>query len=139
MELAVEKREKLNRIAERHEMSLILLFGSALTGRRHADSDLDVAVLFRKEHSLTSAEYSELLHGLQEIFPDQPIDLGIINHADPLFLKKITENCRLLYGTPRRLMELKIYAFKRYQDHRRYFEMEQQYVERFLKRTGAAS
>jgi len=139
VELAVEERKKLNRIADRHGISLILLFGSALTGKRHAGSDLDIAVLFRKERSPTSPEYSELVHGFQKIFPDQPVDLSIINHADPLILKKITENCRLLYGAPGRLMELKIYTFKRYQDHRRYFEMERQYVEQLLKRTGMAS
>jgi len=31
---------------------------------------------------------------------------------------------------------LKIYTFKRYQDHRRYFEMEQRFVEAFLKETS---
>ncbi len=139
MKFAAEEREKLTLVADRHGIRLILLFGSALTAKRHADSDLDIAVLFQKERGLTGAEYSELVHALQEIFPDQIVDLGILNHADPLFLKKVTENCRLLYGAPEKLMELKIYAFKRYQDHRRFFEMERRYVERFLKKTGAAS
>jgi hypothetical protein len=38
-----------------------------------------------------------------------------------------------VYGDPRALEELKIYAFKRYQDHRRFFAMERAYVERFLR------
>lgn len=137
MELNAESRETLNRIAEQHGISLILLFGSAVTGKRHPRSDLDIAVLFQKDQRLTSAEYSELAHGLQEIFPDRMIDLGIINHADPLFLKKITENCLLLYGSVRRLQELKLYAFKRHQDHQRYFQMEREYVKKFLKKAGA--
>ena len=139
MNLDTEQGRKLNRVAQKHAIDLILLFGSAVTGKQHPSSDLDIAVLFQKERSLSSAEYSELVHSLREIFPDQTIDLGIINHADPLFLKKVTENCRILYGPPRKLMELKIYAFKRYQDHRRYFDMEQQYVKRFLKRAKVAS
>ncbi len=44
--------------------------------------------------------------------------------------------CRLLYGDPREVKELKIYTFKPYQDHRRYFEMEQRFVEAFLKETS---
>ena len=138
MKFDAEEIEKLTRVADRHGIHLLLLFGSALTANRHSDSDLDIAVLFQEERGLTGAEYSQLVHALQEIFPDQTVDLGILNHADPLFLKKVTENCRLLYGAPERLVELKLYAFKRYQDHRRYFEMERRYVERFLKKAGAA-
>jgi len=59
------------------------------------------------------------------------------NGMDPnqlsLFLKKITEQCRLLYGSPRALSELMIYAFKRYQDHRRFLAMEREYVSRRIQ------
>jgi len=41
--------------------------------------------------------------------------------------------CRLLYGDPRKFKELKIYTFKRYQDHCQYFEMKQRFVEAFIK------
>ena len=91
----------LERIAKKHGILLILQFGSSVTGKGHARSDVD-------------------------------LDLALLNHADPLFLKKITDNCQLLYGSPRRLQQLKIYAFKRYQDHRKYFEMERQFVARSL-------
>ena len=50
-------------------------------------------------------------------------------------MKKITENCRLLYGDGRELKELKIYAYKRYQEHQRVFELERAYVKRFLRET----
>jgi hypothetical protein len=39
----------------------------------------------------------------------------------------------LLHGSPRRLHELKMYAFKRYQDHRRYLAMERDYVARAVR------
>jgi len=61
-----------------------------------------------------------------------PVDLAVINRADPLFLKQILEPCRLLYGAPRTLAELKMYAFRRYQDHRRFLAMEREYVRRKL-------
>ena len=47
-------------------------------------------------------------------------------------VRKITETCHLLHGSPRALQRLKIYAFKRYQDHRKYLEMERRYVEHSL-------
>ena len=46
----------------------------------------------------------------------EQVDLVLLNRADPLLLKKITERCALVYGPERRLHELKMYAFKRYQD-----------------------
>lgn len=67
---------------------------------------------------------------MQRVFPDREVDLAVIDHADPLFLKKILENCRLLYGDPRRLQRLRIYAFKRYQDHRRFLDLERAFIAR---------
>ena len=60
------------------------------------------------------------------------MDVAVLNHADPLFLKQVTERCELVYGSPRRLAEFKMYAFKRYQDHRRYLNMERAYVGRAI-------
>ena len=75
----------------------------------HEKSDLDIAVLFdRRPPGLD--ERSEIVHEIQGLFPKREIDLAVINHADPLFLKQVLERCRLLAGSPRRLAELKIYA-----------------------------
>ena len=126
----------LEQIAPRHSIELILAFGSMVTGRVHPRSDLDLAVLLGGP-ALSFAELADLRHELQSLHPDHEVDVAIINHADPLFLKKITERCRLLYGSPRRLAELKIYAFKRYQDHRRYLAFEGAYVRRTLARLSS--
>lgn len=121
----------LRAIAEKHGILLILQFGSSVTGKAHARSDVDIAVLL--DHSKVSfQEHAELLHDLGRLFPEQELDLALINHADPLLLKKITEDCQMIYGSVERLSRLKIYAFKRYQDHRKYFDMERQFAARFL-------
>jgi len=120
-------------IARRHGIALLLEFGSAVTGQMHPRSDLDLAVLFDRP-VVSFRELADLRHELQGLDPTREVDLAIINHADPLFLKKITDRCRLLHGSPRRLAELKIYAFKRYQDHRRYLALERAYVDRTLER-----
>jgi predicted nucleotidyltransferase len=124
--------EQIAPIARKHGIILFLRFGSSVTGRLHERSDVDLAVLLeRVPRSL--AAHAELLEDLQQLFPDREVDLALLNRADPLFLKKITEACRLLYGSCRDLQRLKIYAFKRYQDHRKYLEMERSYVERSLQ------
>ena len=123
----------LEEIARKYDIELIAEFGSMVTGHVHSRSDVDLAVLFRGR-TPSFRELADLGHELQALHPGREVDLAVINHADPLFLKKITERCRLLHGSPRRLAELRIYAFKRYQDHRRYLALEPEYVRRTLGR-----
>jgi predicted nucleotidyltransferase len=123
----------LEKIAQRHGIELLLEFGSVVSGHLHPRSDLDLAVLFDRP-VVSFRELADLRHELQALGPGREVDLAVINHADPLFLRKITEQCRLLHGSPRRLAELRIYAFKRYQDHRRYLALEREYVKRTLER-----
>ena len=125
-------------VAEKYGVLLALQFGSAVTGRMHERSDVDIAVLLDRP-SLSLDDYAGLLHELQALFPDREIDLALLNHADPFFLKKVTENCRILFGTERRLHLLKMYAFKRYQDHRRFLSLERHFVDRYVTATGGAS
>ena len=124
------ERAELEAISRGHGVVLLLQFGSTVTGREHAQSDVDIAVLFDGEP--TFARMDALLADLAPLFPGRRVDLGVLNRADPLFLKKVLESARLLAGTPRALAELRLRAFRRYQDHRRYLAMEEAHVDRFL-------
>lgn len=122
-------------IAGQHGASLLVQYGSTVGGSTHAASDVDIGVLYdRAPPSLL--DQGALIDDLQERFPGRRVDLAMLDRADPLFLKKVLENCRLLAGSPRRLAQLKIYAFKRYQDHRRYLPLEREYVDRVLAAHG---
>jgi predicted nucleotidyltransferase len=121
---------ELAAMAEKYGILLALLFGSSATGKTRAGSDLDIAVLLNRPE-IPFCEHADLLEDLQQLFPEREVDLAIINHADPLFLKKITDECQILYGPVERLQRLKIYAFKRYQDHRKFFDMERRYAARY--------
>jgi predicted nucleotidyltransferase len=123
-------------VAARHRVTLLLQHGSTVSGRVHAHSDLDIAALFETD-GVSLADVAALTADLQGLNPGREVDVAVLNHADPLFLKLIIEKCRLLYGSPRRLAELRMYAYKRYQDHRRFLVLEQAYVKRALQRMGA--
>lgn len=120
----------LEALARRHGVRVLLQFGSTVTGHDHARSDLDIAALFDGE--ATFERVDALQADLQAVFPGRTVDLGVLNRADPLFLKKAVESARLLAGTPRSLAELRLSTFRRYQDHRRYLAMEEAHVGRFL-------
>lgn len=124
--------EQLAPLAEKHGIVMMLRFGSSVTGKVHRGSDIDLAILV--EHMPDSfAAHGELQHDLQTLYPGGEVDIAFVNRADPLFLKKITDSCLLVYGSVRDLQRLKLYAFKRYQDHRKYLALERQYVQDSLE------
>jgi predicted nucleotidyltransferase len=127
--------QRLGDVARRHGIRLLLRFGSMVTGRPHPQSDLDLAVLLDAAPATFDA-HAALVDDLQALHPGQDVDVAIVNRADPLLLKQIAEHCELVYGAVSDLHELKIYAFKRYQDHRRYLDQERMYVERVINATA---
>ncbi len=123
----------LEAIARRYGIRLIVRFGSSVKGQRHAGSDLDLGVA--TEPALESfADIADLSSDLQRLVPDCEVDVALLNHADPLFLKQVTDHCELVYGEPARLEALKLQAFKRFQDYRRYLPLEQAYLDGKLAR-----
>lgn len=121
----------LREIAQRFRIHLILQFGSTVTGRTHDRSDLDLAIQFETPN-VPFQTVLEMQEALRTCFPGREVDLAILNRADPLFLKKIVESCRLLFGAPQDLARLRLYAFKAYQDFQPYLELERRYVARQL-------
>lgn len=119
--------EALDQIAQRFGVDLMLQFGSTVAGQVHDRSDVDIAVRFLG-NSPSLSNLVELGHALQRFVPDRELDLAVINRADPLFLYQMVSRCTLLYGSSRQLAELKMYAFRRYQDHRRFLALERKYV-----------
>lgn len=121
-------QDALEHLARRRGIRLLLQFGSTVTGTSRPDSDVDIAVMF-ETGEVPLRRLVEISEELRELLPDREIDVAVINRADPLFLKKITDNCRLLFGNPADLAGLRLYAFKRYQDYRRYLAIERQFVD----------
>lgn len=121
----------LGALAERFGIRLVIQFGSTVSGTSHKKSDLDVAVkLIDPDVSLQTM--LDIQAAFQVLFPGSDIDLAILNRADPLFLKKILESGRLLYGNEKEFARLRLSAFKQYQDFRPYLELERRYVARRL-------
>lgn len=133
---SVDER-RLPEIAARHGIRLVVRFGSTVGRPTHPRSDVDLGVLLT-EPPASLRQLAELHADLQALFPDREVDLAVLNRADPLFLKKVAERCRLLYGASRELHELRMHAFRRYQDHRRYLALERAYVRRCLQSEAAS-
>lgn len=120
---------RLEDVARRHGIRLIVRFGSTVTGRTHQASDVDLGVLLERAPE-TFADAADLETDLQAVFCGQPLDVAVLNHADPLFLKQVADQAELVYGSSRALHAFQLQAFKRYVDYRPYLALEQEYVER---------
>ncbi len=133
METSTPSQRELEPLAHKYGIRLLLLFGSTISGHLHPNSDIDLGLLFRDTPPDFRTRCS-LHQDLQRHFPEREVDLAVLNHADPLFLKKVTENCRLLYGNPTEFYSLRMFAFRRYQDHRPFLAMEHRFIRKFLNR-----
>jgi len=128
VELTNEQMERLEGVATKHGVDLIVLFGSMVSGKTHPRSDVDLGVRLEGGREVTWQALGDLDADLEEVFPGREVDLGLINRADPLFLWQIVQKGQLLVGDPRAYADLKMLAYKRYVDHRRFLDMEAQYV-----------
>jgi uncharacterized protein len=123
--------EPLADIARKHGIALVIQFGSTVTGRAHDRSDMDLAVLFETTDPSLDDEI-RLAADLQEHCPGHEVDLVVLNRADPLLLRRVAEEGELRWGMQQRFHEWKMYAYRRYQDHRPYLELERAFVKRAL-------
>jgi predicted nucleotidyltransferase len=116
--------------------TLIVAFGSQVGGHPHALSDLDIAVL-PHDPQVTMKALLGISRALSEVL-HREVDLSFIHQADPLLLHHICRSPRLLFGSLRRLHELRMYAFHRHQDYQPYFALEAKCVKREILRFAHA-
>jgi predicted nucleotidyltransferase len=134
--ISPETRRSIADIARKRGLSLVVLFGSVAASAAHPDSDMDIAVKFGDGDPglLRILEVQEEISGL---FRGREVDLSVLNRADPLFMKKIADQCEFLYAEPGEATAFLLMAFKRYQDHRKYLDMERIFAADYVKRIAS--
>ncbi|OGP76176.1 MAG: hypothetical protein A2Z13_04430 [Deltaproteobacteria bacterium RBG_16_64_85] len=136
MSINEEVKRAIGDVARRHGLSLVLLFGSAAAGTARPDSDIDIAVKFR-DGNVELRRILEVQRDISALFGDRDVDLAVLNRADPLFMRKIAEQCASLYGEPGEADAFLLLSFRRYQDHRKYLEMERDFAVAYVKRIAS--
>ncbi len=113
------------KLRQKHQLNLILLHGSQVSGKFiHANSDVDIAV-YGSQNSFNLLNFS---NDVEEILPEQKIDIADITHADPLFLYTVVSRSKLLAGSEVDYQKLKTKASHRYRNYQPYLEKERQFV-----------
>jgi predicted nucleotidyltransferase len=128
----IRDNRELSSFCERHGVELFILFGSSMTGKLRPESDVDIALQFKK-----SAKPSKLhlIHELEMLFEPRKVDLVILTlNTPPLLLYEIFMRGRPLYESSEGLFEKgKMRAWHLYVDTAPLRDREKEYVKQIVK------
>ena len=121
--MTVHEGEELARrlaelLAALPEVDLAYLFGSRVSERVRAESDIDVAILVTESAAVDArAELARLLAHLGRVVPSERLDVVLLNRAPSLLRHRIVSRGRLLFARePRLRVRFVARAVQDYQD-----------------------
>jgi len=126
MKFEVEKNKKMiAELGEKHELDLVLLFGSQASGKTHAQSDVDIAI--HGARRFRPMELAQIQFDFSSALKIELIEIADLKSATPLLMKEIADNSILLYEKEANLYdELKIYFLRRYFEARPLLKMREE-------------
>lgn len=120
MRLTKSQKDRIDQIAQRYDLKMILLFGSQADGTARRDSDVDVAVL--PEDNLTFEQELFLNTDLMNILGN--VDMTNLRKASPLLMKQVVDNCQILYEKENTVFNtFELYTINRYVENKPLFEI----------------
>ena len=113
MEISDKQNQKIAAIAKKFSLSLVLLFGSRVSGPLNQESDFDVAYLPKKP--LDSEDEIQINYEFTNIFEGNKVKVISLEKTPPFFMKKIFDNHKILFCSDMQVYySYRIYAFKIY-------------------------
>lgn len=116
----------MEEIRKKHNLLLILMHGSQISGKTHFESDTDIAFV-RKSTNL-NINFLELLADITNLLKKNKVDLVDITHANPLLMFAVTSKSKLLAGNQKDYDALFHKAYNLYSDYLPYLKMEADFV-----------
>lgn len=90
-------RQALTEFCRRYQVQKLALFGSALREDFHADSDVDVLVLFQPAARVGLITFSRMQRELSELF-GRPVDLVPMDGLKPVLRDSVLANIEEIYA-----------------------------------------
>lgn len=97
LELDGARRDRLARLCQSHGIQELSLFGSALTGRLGAESDLDILVTFRPQARPGFLTLGQVQRELEQLF-GRKVDLVPKGGLKPAIRDTVLATARVLYA-----------------------------------------
>ncbi len=125
-------KPKIEKLAKKHHLSLMVLFGSQATGKIHSQSDIDMAFLPFKRMNLI--DVSKMTIDFSKELGVENLELVDMKNASPLLLKQVAQKSILLYEKePSFFANFKIYAFKRFMEAKPLLDLRELSLNKFLQ------
>lgn len=129
-----EIRNGLSPLFNDEGLRLIVLFGSAVSGKMHKKSDIDLAFLFDKPVDILA-----LTNRVIRLLHTDNIDVVDLRRASPLLKFSAVKSGMLLYERePGMFNEFYSLAFRMYVDTRKLRDAQAKAIQQFLKARGLA-
>ncbi|KXS50356.1 MAG: DNA polymerase beta domain-containing protein [Halanaerobium sp. 4-GBenrich] len=130
-----EKIDKIKEILNDYDLQLLILFGSYGEENFTKNSDIDLAVKVSHCKNLKENQV-QILNQLSVLFEHHPVDLVLLNHADPLIKFKVALEGKLLYQNEKGLFEkFQVRAAAEHNDAQKFYQLDQNFIENFLERS----
>lgn len=127
-----EIKSQTRELAEKYRLSLLLLFGSQVTGRTHPQSDLDFGFLSGSPMSLK--EIAVMQFDFSRRLKLENIELVDLKNAPPFLLKQVAQKSVLLYEKePFVFSRFKIYALKLFMEAKKLLALRLSSLNKFLQ------
>lgn len=122
----VEKiKPQIKKLAEKYGLSLVMLFGSQITGKTHKESDFDIAYLSDKK--LSFEDEGRMIIDLASIIgarDERLVNLCNVKEAGALLLKEIFDQHQVLFCADQNIYDsYKIFAVKNFLESRQLFDL----------------
>src|SRR3972149_7389299 len=131
--ISIEKiRKGLSPLFNDEDLRIVLLFGSAVSGKTHKKSDTDLAFLFDKP-----ADILALTNRVIRLLHTDNVDVIDLRRANPLVKFAAVKSGMLLYEKePGLFNEFYSLAFRRYVDTKKLRDTQVVSIRQFLKSRG---
>lgn len=133
--LSVEElKNRLSPIFKEEDIRLVILFGSAASGKIHKNSDVDIAFLFDKP-----VDILELTNRVIRLMHTNSVDVIDLRRASPLLRFSIVKRGKLLYEKqPGMFNGFSSLVFRTYIDTKKLRDAQVISIKYFLKERGIA-
>ncbi len=97
---------EIKKLAEKHRLSFVTLFGSQARGNVHPDSDIDIAVIGKDDH-----DKMRLMADFSDLLKREDVEVVNLAHASPTLMHSVVKDGVLLYERENgEFLKWKLYA-----------------------------
>ena len=127
-------KPQVKNLAEKYGLSLLMLFGSQVTGKTHKESDFDVAYLADKK--LSFEDEGRIIIEIAKIIgarDERLVNLCNIKESGALLLKEIFDRHQVLFYADRNVYDsYKIFSVKNFIESRPLFDLRDFLIKKYF-------